>query len=246
MNEYQPMEMPLIGSFGNFARTFLVTSRPRTRPSMTIAISMNVVASVAYRCTASDGVSLLARFTWEIGGAVAFGVLVGAMFALYLRYVGREVALVVIAVCALLSQVGTTQQFEPLLAAVAAGLVIENLSLAQGDALKTAVQGTALPVLVIFFVAVGTSLRLDGRKVLRVPAHNTTQVLPPPVDQRRKVDRVAGGAAVVVAARVDRCPVVTDPPVTVAGQRDEHRRTEPARELAANRGLRNLLAGQVW
>ncbi len=118
-------------------------------------------ARVAVGATASDGVSLLARFTWEIGGAVAFGVLVGALFALYLRYVGREVALVVIAVCALLSQVGSTQQFEPLLAAVAAGLVIENLSLAQGDALKTAVQGTALPVLVIFFVAVGTSLRLD-------------------------------------------------------------------------------------
>ena len=118
-------------------------------------------ARVAVGATASDGVGLLARFTWEIGGAVAFGVLVGALFALYLRYVGREVALVVIAVCALLSQVGSTQQFEPLLAAVAAGLVIENLSLAQGDALKTAVQGAALPVLVIFFVAVGTSLRLD-------------------------------------------------------------------------------------
>ena len=33
-------------------------------------------------------------FAWEIGGAVAFGVLVGALFALYLRYVGREVTLV--------------------------------------------------------------------------------------------------------------------------------------------------------
>ena len=118
-------------------------------------------ARIAVGATTSDGVGLLARFAWEIGGAVAFGVLVGALFALYMRYVGREVALVVIAVCALLSQVGSTQQFEPLLAAVAAGLVIENLSLAQGDALKTAVQGTALPVLVIFFVAVGTSLRLD-------------------------------------------------------------------------------------
>ena len=118
-------------------------------------------ARVAVGATTSDGVGLLVRFAWEIGGAVAFGVLVGALFALYLRYVGREVALVVIAVCALLSQVGSTQQFEPLLAAVAAGLVIENLSLAQGDALKTAVQGAALPVLVIFFVAVGTSLRLD-------------------------------------------------------------------------------------
>ena len=35
-------------------------------------------ARVAVGATTSDGVSLLARFTWEIGGAVAFGVFVGA------------------------------------------------------------------------------------------------------------------------------------------------------------------------
>jgi len=119
-------------------------------------------ARVQFGTGAQDGVGLLARFLWEIGGSVAAGVLVGALFALYLRYIGREVTLAVIAICALLTQFGTTQQFEPLLAAVAAGLVIENLAIAHGDALKTAVQGAALPVLVIFFVAVGTSLRLDA------------------------------------------------------------------------------------
>ena len=114
----------------------------------------------------ADNVTTLVRFAWEIGGAVAFGCLVGACFALYLRYVGREVSLVLIAVCTLLSHVGTQQQFEPLLAAVAAGLVIENLSIAQGDALKTAMQRGATPVLVIFVVAVGTSLRLDTLAVV--------------------------------------------------------------------------------
>jgi trehalose 6-phosphate synthase len=112
-----------------------------------------------------DGAGTLVRFAWEIGGALAFGSLVGALFALYLRHIGREIAIAILAVCAILSQVGTTQQFEPLLAAVAAGLVIENLSIAQGDALKTAVQRGATPVLVIFFVAVGTSLRLDALAV---------------------------------------------------------------------------------
>jgi trehalose-6-phosphate synthase len=101
---------------------------------------------------------------------VAFGVFVGALFALYLRYIGREVTLVVIGVCALLSQVGRTQAFEPLLAAVAAGLVIENLAIAQGDALKTAVQAAAPPLLIIFFVAVGTSLRLNTLALLGVVA----------------------------------------------------------------------------
>ena len=110
----------------------------------------------------TDNVPVLARFGWEIGGAVAFGALVGALFALYVRYVGREIALVLIAACTLLSQVGTTQEFEPLLAAVAAGLVIENLAVAQGDALKAAVQRAAPPILLIFFVAVGTSLRVDA------------------------------------------------------------------------------------
>ncbi len=156
--------------------TAAVTTETGTRgPFSELVLAMVVFADLALlvlfslamqfaRATfdTSGDVSALVRFAWEIGGAVAFGVLVGALFALYLRYVGREVTLVLIAVCAVLSQVGSTQQFEPLLAAVAAGLVVENLAIAQGDALKTAVQRGAMPVLVIFFVAVGTSLRVDA------------------------------------------------------------------------------------
>lgn len=110
----------------------------------------------------SADVNVLVRLLWEIGGAVAFGSLMGALFALYLRYVAREVTLVLLAMCVVLSQVGMTQQFEPLLAAMAGGIVIANVAVAQGDALKAAIQGAALPVLVVFFVAVGTSLRLDA------------------------------------------------------------------------------------
>jgi len=98
---------------------------------------------------------------WEIGGALGFGTLIGALFALYLRYVGREMSLALLAVCALLSQIGVGQGFQPLLAALAAGLVIENVAVAQGDTLKGAIQASALPVLILFFVAVGASLRLD-------------------------------------------------------------------------------------
>ena len=112
--------------------------------------------------TDSGDVNLLVRLAWEIGGAIAFGAFVGALFAMYVRYVGREITLVLIVMCGLLSQVGTTQQMEPLIAAVTAGLVIENLAVAQGDALKSAVQRGAPPILVIFFVAVGASLQLGA------------------------------------------------------------------------------------
>lgn len=112
----------------------------------------------------------LAHVVWEVGGAAAFGALVGSAFALYMRYVGREIPLVLLAVCAVLSQVGSTQQFEPLLAAVAAGLVIENLAVRQGEALRVAVRQGAPPVLVVFFVAVGASLRLDAVAAIGVTA----------------------------------------------------------------------------
>ena len=75
-----------------------------------------------------------------------------------------------LAVCAVLSQVGTTQQLQPLLAALAAGLVIENLAVAQGDALRAAVRRGAPPVLVVFFVAVGASLRLDALRAIGLSA----------------------------------------------------------------------------
>ena len=140
----------------------------------------------------AGGASLLVQFAWETGGAVAFGVLVGALFALYLRYVGREVTLVLIAMCALLSQVGSTQQFEPLLAAVAAGLVIENLSVSQGEALKAAVQRGAPLVLVIFFVAIGSSLRMDALMALGPVALGLAAV-------RTALIRVGMGAGLTVS-----------------------------------------------
>ena len=128
------------------------------------SLSMQL-ARVAAGAGGAD-VSMLLSLSWEIGGAVAFGSLVGAGFALYLRYVGREVTLMLIGVCVLLTQVGAAQRLEPLLAALTAGLVVENLAVAEGDALKAAVQRGALPVLVVFFVAVGSSLRVEALTTL--------------------------------------------------------------------------------
>ncbi len=133
------------------------------------SLSMQL-ARVAFDESAASVVVVLSRLAWEIGGAVAFGVLIGSLFALYMRYIGREVSLVLLGVCAILSQVGTRQQFEPLLAAVAAGLVIQNLAVAQGDTLRAAVRQGAPPVLVVFFVAVGTSLRLDALQAVGMAA----------------------------------------------------------------------------
>lgn len=107
-------------------------------------------------------VGLTTRLAWEIFGSFAFGALAGAIFGLYLRWVGKEVTIVLVAMCAILSGFGAPFDLEPLLAALAAGLVVENVAAASGDSLRDAVERGSLPVLAIFFVAAGTSLRLDA------------------------------------------------------------------------------------
>ncbi|BCS31640.1 hypothetical protein TBR22_A08420 [Luteitalea sp. TBR-22] len=108
------------------------------------------------------GHGLLSGLAWEIFGSFAFGGIVGACFAFYLRHVGREVTVVLLGVAVVLSQVGSALHFEPLLAALGAGLVVENIAPPEGDALRLAVERGALPVLVLFFAAAGANLHLGA------------------------------------------------------------------------------------
>ena len=133
------------------------------------SLAMQFVRSTAGAEDAS-GAGLLPRLGWEIFGSFAFGAVLGAVFAFYLRYVGREQTVAVLALCALLAAVGPALHFEPLLAALAAGLVIENIAQPSGDALKDAVERGALPILVVFFAAAGASLHLDALATIGLTA----------------------------------------------------------------------------
>lgn len=116
------------------------------------------------RWTSSSGASeigLGVQLSWEILGSLAFGAIVGALFAFYLRHVGREVTLALLGVCAVLAVGAPLLHFELILAALAAGLVVENIAPPEGDELKEAIERGALPVLIVFFAAAGASLQLD-------------------------------------------------------------------------------------
>lgn len=107
-------------------------------------------------------VGILPYLSWDILGSLAFGATVGALFAFYLSRVSRELTLALLALCVLVSAAGSVWHFEPLLSALAAGLVVENIAPPRGDALKLAVERGALPVLIVFFVAAGASLQVDA------------------------------------------------------------------------------------
>ena len=121
-----------------------------------------VMQLVRYAFGGAGEVGLFVSLSWEIFGSFAFGATVGAIFAFYLRYVGKEVALALVAACVLIVGVGSQLHIEPLLAALAAGLVVENIAPPRGDMLKEAAERGALPVLVVFFAAAGAALQLDA------------------------------------------------------------------------------------
>ena len=131
-----------------------------------VALQLGRWTSAAGPATVGVGVQL----SWEIVGSLAFGAIVGAAFAAYLRVVRREITLALLAVCGLLAIVAPLLHFELILAALAAGLVVENVAPPEGGELRTAIERGALPVLVAFFAAAGASLQLDALAALGVLA----------------------------------------------------------------------------
>jgi Kef-type K+ transport system membrane component KefB len=118
----------------------------------------------------SEGAGLMVRLSWEIFGSLAFGALLGGLFAIYLRTIGRELTIALLALCVIVTVAGQAWHLEPLLAALAAGLAVENIAPVRADALRDAVERSALPVLVVFFAAAGASLHLDALATIGVAA----------------------------------------------------------------------------
>ena len=132
------------------------------------ALSMD--ATRAAFAAGPDGSALVASLLWELPGSMAFGAMVGALFALYLRWVGREITLVLVGLCAFITGGAQLWHFDALIAAIAAGLVVENLASTEGDVLRDAIERGATPILILFFTAAGASLQVDALATIGMAA----------------------------------------------------------------------------
>ncbi len=81
------------------------------------------------------------------------------MLAIYLRLVGRQLLLVLIAIGYGLTAGLQYLRFDPLLTFLIAGFVVTNLS-RQGEKLLTGIEQTSALVFVVFFAAAGAHLDL--------------------------------------------------------------------------------------
>ncbi len=103
--------------------------------------------------------ALIGTVAWEVGGAIAIGAALGWAFGVYLERQARRTVLGTLLFAYLLVLVADTAHVELLLAAAAAGFVIENFSEA-GDRLIEAIEANSLVVFAIFFALAGASLDL--------------------------------------------------------------------------------------
>ena len=93
----------------------------------------------------------------EIFGSVSIGTTLGLALVIYMRVVGRQLIVVLLAVGFGASEVLHYLSFDPLLTFLVAGFIVQNLS-KQGDKFLHALEGMGSTVYVVFFASAGADL----------------------------------------------------------------------------------------
>jgi Kef-type K+ transport system membrane component KefB len=104
---------------------------------------------------------ILIELAREVGGALAVGALLGWIFSLYLEQEGRQPVYSTFIFAYLLVVVSEMLHVELLLAGVAAGFLIENLSEA-GDEMIHGIESVSVVIFAFFFTIAGASLDLHA------------------------------------------------------------------------------------
>jgi Kef-type K+ transport system membrane component KefB len=99
---------------------------------------------------------------WEIGGAIVVGALLGAIVALYLRVIRRELFIFAILVAFFGAELAGLLHVETLLTLLVAGFVAENWGGGGGEQLRHAMERAGAPIFVVFFALAGAKIRPDA------------------------------------------------------------------------------------
>lgn len=136
-----------------------------------VVILLFAVASTLARATfgaSTDALATAGSLAWEILGSGAAGLVVGALIALYLRYL-KGGALFILAVAFLVAEVGRRIHFDPLLVSLAAGMFIRNVTHV-AHRLHEEMESGSFPVYVAFFAVTGAGVHLDVLLLVGLPA----------------------------------------------------------------------------
>ena len=105
--------------------------------------------------------STIGLLVWQLLGSALIGMGTGLVLAAYANRVGEGLELFTLTAAFVVAEVGRALGLDPLLTALAMGLLIRNATSA-GPALLSAVETSSLPVYVLFFAVAGASIHLDA------------------------------------------------------------------------------------
>lgn len=146
---------------------------PVTRTTLGIVLLSDVAVVVFFSAalgiarmlvppTGGGAVVSVGMVVWEIGGALLVGALLGGVVALYLRYVGKDLAFFAILVAFFGQEIARLAHVEVLLTLLTAGFVTENVSReGEGVELLHAMERSAAPVFVVFFALSGAKIEVQ-------------------------------------------------------------------------------------
>jgi Kef-type K+ transport system membrane component KefB len=142
------------GPLARFALQFIMT----TDVIVVIAFSGAVtIARPLLDPSASMSLEAFHSLGHEILGSVALGTTLGLVLAAYVKLIGKQLLIVLIALGFGATEVLRYLNLEPLLTFLVAGFVVQNLS-NQGEKFIHAVEGTGGVVYVVFFAGAGADL----------------------------------------------------------------------------------------
>ncbi len=121
------------------------------------ALTFGLVSQLFDPSQAGHGHNIAAELSWEIGGSIAFGVALGLMIIGYMKYIGTELPVFVVALSYLVAVASNAMSLHALLVCMSAGLAVNNLS-GRGHSFIEAVEKGSLPLYVLFFAIAGAGI----------------------------------------------------------------------------------------
>lgn len=132
-------------------------------------IVADLVVVIAYAIAAAVGSALLgggvnvlatvAGIAWELLGSIGFGVALGMLVGVFLRYVRDGAALFALLICVVVAEIGPQIHLDPLIVMLAAGIWLENFSKSDATSLVHEFETAQLPVFLVWFALAG--MRVD-------------------------------------------------------------------------------------